>query len=74
MAKIIIRHEGITVTASIEAPAGHVWNATQTHELVSSVYHGNGATAHVRADIKARMAMGYDVCPDRPNCDWCDDL
>jgi hypothetical protein len=45
-----------------EAPAFHVWNEGDVHELV----------CHSQTDLKDRMRFGYRRCTDR-GCDWCGD-
>ena len=45
-----------------EAPAFHVWNEGDVHELV----------CHDTKDLKARMQYGIRRCTT-PDCDWCSD-
>lgn len=45
-----------------EAPAFHVWNEGDVHELV----------CHDRADLKQRMSFGIRRCINQ-DCDWCND-
>ena len=55
----------------IEAPAGKLWNATETHELILHQAKGppawlTDAVTSVIDDMKA----GLMDCDD-PDCDWC---
>lgn len=70
--KIAIERTGSLVRGSVTAPAGKVWAASGTHEMVSESRGGKEATADVRADLKDRMRYGVHDCDD-PDCAWCED-
>jgi hypothetical protein len=59
----------------IEAPAGHVWQCAEVHELVVNWNRGDSQWKHAPiADAIARMGMGTMPCPakDTPEgCEWC---
>jgi hypothetical protein len=65
-----------------EAPAGEVWVATGTHELVhgyrdvslagSRELPERGARTEAKAALLEEVALGTEPCPARPSCDWCD--
>jgi hypothetical protein len=47
---------------TMEAPAFHIWNEGDVHELV----------CYNRKDLQTRMAFGIRRCTNK-DCDWCSD-
>lgn len=60
-----------TFDVTAEAPAGAVWSATGTHDVVSSTWD-DAPRAAVWAGIQADLEHGVQPCPARPDCEWCD--
>ena len=53
-----------------EAPAGMVWSATDTHELIAAQEWGEPLSAcwsHMVRDLR----LGVRPCSD-PKCEWCE--
>jgi hypothetical protein len=72
-AKLVIRNEGNFTTdrkeVLIEAPKGHLWSATFTHELVHAV-PGHMSIVPLWPDALERMTYGVIPCAI-DDCDWC---
>lgn len=54
-----------------EAPAGFVWKATWTHEVVSCSDPPGILPAHCWRALLADMRLGVTPCTN-PDCDWCE--
>ena len=58
---------GNEIRCGVEAPAGHIWNCGDLHELVDWTAVGWKPDY---ADLIARMSYGVAPCPFE-DCDWC---
>ena len=65
---------GRMVVFRAEAPAGTVWSSTGTHEVLAECYSGDKRwEIPTRRQVEEDVAPGFEPCPDRPDCDWCDE-
>lgn len=64
--------EGIHVTIRVEAPAGQIFKASDTHELVANGFVGIGTVDMLAADLLERVNYRLDTCTDN-ECEWCHD-
>lgn len=76
-------YKGITITTHeslggcreyrAEAPEGQRFAAVGVHEVIAVYSIGcKTSRAEAKAAIREDIDGGFEKCPDRPECDWCD--
>jgi hypothetical protein len=65
-----VKHEGRVWVIAVEAPAGHVWNASGTHEYVGATFYTRPTLADRDAALVEVFKLGSRPC-DIEDCDYC---